>query len=140
MYIIWAVAIVGFGILEGVTFQLVSIWFVIGSVAGLISAFCGAPIYLQVVIAVVVSIIALLITRPIVKKKISAKIEPTNADRNIGSEGIVLEEIDNLQATGSVKVDGKIWTARSVDGSNIPENSTVVIEKIDGVKLIVRNK
>ena len=50
MYIIWAAAIIGFGVLEAITVQLVSIWFVIGSVAGLVSALLGAPIYLQVII------------------------------------------------------------------------------------------
>ena len=40
MYIIWAAAILLFGIAEGVTVQLVSIWFLIGAVAALIAAFC----------------------------------------------------------------------------------------------------
>lgn len=39
MYIIWAAAILLFGIAEGVTVQLVSIWFLIGAVAALITAF-----------------------------------------------------------------------------------------------------
>ena len=52
MYIIWAAAILLFGIAEGVTVQLVSIWFLIGAVAALIAAFCGAGIPVQVTVFV----------------------------------------------------------------------------------------
>lgn len=140
MYIIWAVAIVVFGILEGITAQLVSIWFVFGAIAGLVAAFCHAPITIQVAVFVLVTIITLIATRPIVKKKINTQIQPTNADRCIGQDGVVIEEINNLEPTGQVKADGKVWTARSFDQSIIPEGTVVTIEKIDGVKLIVRVK
>ncbi len=140
MYIIWAVAIVAFGAIEGITFQLVSIWFVFGSIAALISAFFGAPIYVQIILWIAVSVAALLLTRPIVKRKLNTKIQPTNLDRCIGENAMVIEEIDNDNALGQVKIDGKIWTARSVDEQIIPKNSIVKVEKIDGVKLIVSTK
>ncbi|WP_288529465.1 NfeD family protein [uncultured Eubacterium sp.] len=138
MYIIWAVAIVGFGVLEAVTVQLVSIWFVIGSVAGLVAALLGAPIYLQVIICIAVSVLALLVTRPLVRKKLQTKVQPTNADRVIGQTAVVVEEINNIAQTGTVKFDGKVWTARSCDDKILPPNSLVAVEKIDGVKLIVK--
>lgn len=138
MYIIWAAAIIGFGVLEAITVQLVSIWFVIGSVAGLVSALFGAPIYLQVIICIAVSVLALLVTRPLVRKKLQTKVQPTNADRVIGQTAVVVEEINNIAQTGTVKIDGKIWTARSCDDKILPPNSLVAVEKIDGVKLIVK--
>ena len=137
MYIIWAAAIIGFAVLETVTAQLVSIWFVVGSI---VSALCDAPIYLQFLIGIAVSILALIITRPIVRKRLHTKIQPTNADRVINSDAVVVEEIDNIKSTGQVKIDGKIWTARSSDNEIIPPNSIVVVEKIEGVKLIVNKK
>lgn len=140
MYIIWAAAILVLGILEGITVQLVSIWFVFGAVAALIASICGANITLQVIIFIAVSVVALLVTRPLVKKKITAKKQATNADRCIGLDGVVCEKIDNLKPSGLVKVDGKVWTARSADGSIIEPESIVKVEKIEGVKLIVSNK
>ena len=137
-YIVWAAAIIIFGVLEGVTAQLVSIWFVLGAIAALIASICGAPVYVQIIIFVAVTIITLIATRPLVKKKINFKAEKTNADRCIGESAVVTEEINNLEAKGQVKADGKIWTARSSDGSIIPENTVVTVEKIDGVKLIVK--
>ena len=140
MYIVWAIAILLFGILEGITAQLVSIWFLLGSVAALIASFFGASTAVQVVIFVAVTIITLIATRPIVKKRINTKFEKTNADRCIGNDAVVVEEINNLEPTGQVKADGKIWSARSSDGTIIPENTVVTVEKIDGVKLIVKAK
>ena len=139
-YIVWAVAIVVFGVLEGMTTQLVSIWFVLGAIAALIAAFCSASFVIQVIIFIAVTVISLIATRPIVKKRINTKFEKTNADRCIGEEAVVTEEINNLEAKGQVKVktDGKIWTARSSDGSIIPENTVVTVKKIEGVKLIVK--
>lgn len=140
MYIIWAVAIIFFAVAEGLTTQLVSIWFVIGSIAGLISAFCKAPISIQVGIFVAVSIIALVTTRPIAKKRLTPNVEPTNADRCVGQDAVVIEEINNIESLGQAKVDGKIWTARSSNGDIIPKDTIVIVEKIEGVKLIVRTK
>ena len=50
IYILWAVLIVGFGVLESITAQLVSIWFMIGSIASLIAALLGAGIPTQLII------------------------------------------------------------------------------------------
>ncbi|MBQ9531537.1 MAG: NfeD family protein [Eubacterium sp.] len=138
MYIVWAIAIVVFGVLEGITTQLVSIWFVLGAIAALIASLCSATLPVQVIIFVAVTVIALIATRPIVKKRINTTFEKTNADRCIGNEAVVCEEIDNLKAKGQVKTGGQIWSARSSDGSVIPENTVVTVEKIDGVKLIVK--
>ena len=138
MYIVWAALIVAFGVLEGITAQLVSIWFVIGAIAALIAQLLGATLVIQIVVFIAVSIVALLITRPLVRKKLNTKAEKTNADRCIGQEAVVIEAIDNLAPSGQVKTDGKIWTARSATGEIIPKGTVVTVEKIDGVKLIVK--
>ena len=141
MILVWAVAIAVFAIFEGLTAQLVSIWFVAGSVAALIAAVCGAPVWLQAVLFFGVSLVVLALVRPMIQKQLKkGSVQKVNADRCIGQEGIVLEEINNLLPTGQVKTDGKVWTARSSDNSIIPKDSIVTVEKIDGVKLIVTPK
>ncbi len=139
-YIIWAALILAFGVLEGVTVQLVSIWFVLGSIAGLIAAVCGAPVIVQVLVCIGVSVAALVITRPLVKKKLTTKVQSTNADRCIGTDAVVTQEINNLADAGTVKADGKLWTARSSNGDIIPAAEVVTVERIEGVKLIVNRK
>ncbi len=45
MLYIWILAAVVFGVLEGITAQLVSIWFVLGAVAAAVAAACGGAVW-----------------------------------------------------------------------------------------------
>ena len=98
---IWVAVIVIAAILEGMSAQLISIWFVGGGIAGMIAQLCGAPVWLQVLIAAVVTLVLLLATRPLVKKFLQNKETHTNADRVVGQTAVVTEDIDNLAAHGS---------------------------------------
>ena len=64
-----------------------------------------------------------------------------NADRLTGQEALVTEAIDTLQAQGTVVVNGQEWSAKTneTDGK-IAKGSVVVIDEIQGVKLVVREK
>ena len=135
--ILWIAAIVIFSIIELNTFNMVTIWFVTGSVAALISSLFGIDLIYQLWIFTIVTIISLIVTKPIVKKKIAVKKTSTNADRIIGMKGIVTESITNDKFAGKVKVNGQEWSAISVDGTEIKEGKTVTVENIEGVKLIV---
>lgn len=137
---IWIAAIIIFGVAEAATAGLTSIWFVLGSVAGLIAAVCSAPIWLQVVLFFVVSIAALAFTRPLVVKLMKKDIKPTNADMVLGGTARVTERIDNALPSGTVYIDGKTWTARSDDGSIIEPDTAVRILRMEGVKLIVQKE
>lgn len=137
MVVVWALAILVFGILEAITAQLVSIWFVLGSIGALIATWCGGELWVQILVFIAVSIVALIVTKPLVKKYIRPKMQKTNADRCIGSEGLVTEEINNLAATGQVKVNGNVWTARSTENEIIPEGTVITVDSIEGVKLLV---
>ena len=135
--VIWIAAMVVFGVVEAVTVGLVSIWFVLGSAAGLIAAICEAPIWLQVVLFFAVSIAALIATRPLVRKMMDKNIVPTNADAVLGREARVTEAIDNTVPSGAVYVDGKTWSARSESGETLPEGTLVRTVRMEGVKLFV---
>ena len=133
----WLGAIVFFGVVEGVTAGLVSIWFVLGAAAALIAALLNATLTAQFAVFLIVSALALVATRPLVKKLRAGKPVPTNLDRVIGSAGRVTETVDNSIASGAVYVDGKTWTARSADDSILPKGQMVRIVKMEGVKLFV---
>lgn len=137
MTMIWIGAIVVFGIAEAMTAGLVSIWFVIGSVAGLIAAICNGPLWLQITLFFVVSVLTLIATRPLVKKMVYKDNVATNADRVLGNMARVTEAIDNTIPTGAVYIDGKTWTARSANGEVIAVSEMVRVVKMEGVKLIV---
>ena len=135
---LWLGAVILFGIIEALTVGIVSIWFSIGALAALIASALHAAPWLQITIFLAVSAAALIITRPLIKKKILLRTTPTNTDMLIGERGTVDEEINNLAGTGSVKIAGKVWSAKSESGDTIPSGSTVTAVKIEGVKLIVK--
>lgn len=138
MLIFWVALLIILIAVEAVTSQMVTIWFAAGALSAVVAERLGAQIWLQWVVFVVVSAVALVLTRPLAKKITQTNAQPTNADRCIGKTAIVTETINNIEAKGQVNVDGAIWTARSSDGSVIEKHEKVTVEKIDGVKLIVK--
>ena len=138
MLIFWLILMIGMVVLELSTAQMVSIWFAIGALGALIATYLGAEIWLQIIIFLVVSGIALVATRPFVKKLTAGKKVPTNADRYVGRKGMVTATVDNQQGVGLVKIEGSVWSARSVSGEVLPAGEQVVVERIEGVKLMVQ--
>lgn len=137
MALVWAAAVVLFGILEAATVNLVSLWFIAGSLASLVAALAGAPLWLQILLFFAVSIVLLAALRPLVKKYVAPRVTRTNADSLVGQEAVVTEAIDNLNAQGQVKVNGMYWTARSTGNDRIDKDAVVVIRSIQGVKVMV---
>ena len=140
MTLVWGVIMIAMLIAEAVTVGLVTIWFALGALCALVSALLGAPLWLQIVWFAVISAATLILTRPLAKKYVNGRSQPTNADRVIGRSCVVTERIDNLAETGAVSVDGKVWTARSENGQPIEQGTVVVAKQIQGVKLIVSGK
>ena len=139
MLYIWLVLAIVLAITELVTAGLTTIWFSVGALASLLLVLCGVDnITVQIVVFVLVSLISLIVTRPLVKKYINKKVQPTNADRCIGKEAFVTEEINNILSKGAVKINGIEWSARSEDNSVIENGAKVKIISIDGVKVIVQ--
>lgn len=138
MLIFWVVLLILLIVVEAVTAQMVTIWFAAGALGAIVAERLGAQMWLQWVIFIAVSAVALVLTRPLAKKLTKTNAQPTNADRCIGKIAVVTETINNIDAKGQVNVDGAIWTARSSDNSVIEKDEKVTVEKIDGVKLIVK--
>ena len=137
MIVLWAVAAAVFLVVELITVAMVSIWLMVGAIAALIAALCGAAVWLQTVLFVAVSVVCFLILYPRLKKLVGKNRQATNLDRVIGATCVVTQRIDNLAGTGAVTVDGKTWTARTEDGSIVEADALVKVLRIDGVKLIV---
>lgn len=137
MVYVWLGLIVAFIAVEAATVNLVSIWFIGGSVAGLVCAILGAPTLLQFAVFILVSALLLALLRPLLKKYLRVKPSKTNADRLIGQEALVTETIDNLEGTGAIRVNGVLWTAKSLDDACIAPETKVVIRRIEGAKVYV---
>ena len=139
MLYIWFVVIVICCALEAITFALCSVWFAAGGVIALIAASFGATVPQQLFVFVLFSAIFMVLIRPLCRRFLFAKQEPTNADRIIGETAVVVENIDNLRRTGQIRVYGQIWAARSngVDANVIPKDEIVRVVAIQGAKAVV---
>ena len=103
----------------------------------LIAALFGAPLWLQLLLFVAVSVGLLAMLRPLVRKYFRPGLSRTNVDAVIGTQGFVTEEIDNVAASGQVKLGAMPWTARSTSGQPIPAGTRVRVDKVEGVKVYV---
>ena len=135
--ILWLVLMLLFLAVESGTVALVSIWFSVGALAALVVSFFTSAFWIQAVVFLAVSCVFLAMLRPLVRKFITPKLVKTNLDSIIGSVGTVVEDIDNLQAAGQVKLGAMTWTARSANDAPISKGTFVRVERIEGVKLIV---
>ena len=135
---IWLIAIALLLLVEFATSALTTIWFAGGALIALMCAFFGGPVWLQVILFIAGSIVLLFLTRPLAVKLMNKGAVRTNADSLIGKEAVVTERIDNLQSTGTVQINGQVWTARSVNPEHrIEKDEIVMVRAIEGVKLIV---
>ncbi len=134
---VWLGLMVIFIMFEAATTALLTIWFAVGSLAAAITSFITDNVFIQAVVFLVVSVITMFIFRPIIGN-IKKKTVPTNADTVIGKLAVVTEDINNIQNTGALYIDGKVWTARSETGEIIPKDTAVTIIRIEGVKVIVK--
>lgn len=133
----WVVMVIAFGILEGMTVSLVSIWFCCGALVALIAAVLGASIGIQIGLFTLVSLVCIALVRPFAKKFLRTSEEKTNVDRILGAEGVVTEAISNRDAKGQIRVLGEYWTARTEHQEELPEGARVRVLRIEGVKAIV---
>ena len=134
----WIVMMVLFVVIEAAcAIHLVSIWFAVGSLAAMIASLNGAVWWMQIIIFLLVSGALLALLWPLTKKFLRPNLKKTNLDSVIGSVGLVTATIDNLSATGQVKLGGMEWTARSTNGKIIDPNTEVQVDRIEGVKVFV---
>ena len=139
--IYWLAIFVILLIIEIVTMGLTTIWFAGGALAAMAAGLIGFETGIQILVFLVVSVLLLVLTRPIAVKYFNQERQKTNAESLIGQQALVLEDIDTLQAAGLVEVRGQEWSAKTDEpNGKIAKNKVVVIEGIQGVKLIVREK
>ena len=124
-------------IVELMTVNLTTIWYIASAILSLIFALFTESFLLQFGIFVLVGTVLVILTKPITKKITANSGEATNLDRVIGMDAIVTEEIDKNQV-GEVRVDGKKWSA--IADEKIDVNCVVKVLSIDGVKLKVERK
>lgn len=136
-WVFWLAMFLLLAIIEIVTLDLFFIMLSAGALAALFGGLLGGPFWAQVVIFCVVSLLMILFVRPVALRHLNrgpADLR-TNVERLIGETAMTLEAVtDN---SGTVKIGGDTWTARSSDGSQIPAGQRVQVARIDGATAVV---
>ena len=141
--ICWLLLAAVFILIEIISLGLTTIWFAGGALTGFILSLLGVDLLWQLIMFCVVSVLLLIFTRPIAVRWLNKDRIKTNAESLIGETAVVMEQIDNLTGSGQVQVRGQFWTARTeaAEGTCVIETGkTVKIQKISGVKLIVKEE
>lgn len=136
-WILWLVLLLGLAAVETLTLDLFFLMLAMGALAGLIAALTGAAFFIQVVVFCVVSLLMVLLVRPVALRhlKVGAPDQRSNIDRLVGESALTLEPVTAL--SGTVKIGGDTWTARTADGSSLPAGERVAVERIDGATAVV---
>lgn len=138
MPMVWLALAVLLTIVEVMVPGLISAFFAFGALGAMVTAALLGPFWLQLVWFFVLSVTSLALMRPFVRRYVNSRVTPTNAGTAIGREALVEETVDNLHATGTVMLDGRVWTARTEEKAGPVEAGEIVrILRIEGVKLIV---
>ena len=134
--IFWLIAAVGFLVLEGMTFSMVSVWFAAGSAAALLSCLFHPPFKVQAVVFMGVSVLCLAAFKPLTQR-LRQKPTPTTGDRSLGREAKVLTPV-SAEETGRVRLDGVDWNARcATPGDTLAPGQSCRVTEIHSTLLIV---
>ncbi len=138
-WVFWVIAACAFGVGEMLTTSFFLAPFSVGALGAAVVDVAGASELAAWVVFVVVSVLMLLVVRPIAKSHM--KVPPhirTGTAALVGQQAIVLERIANNEGVGCVKIDGEVWTARSLDEDEVIEaGSRVHVVQIKGATALV---
>jgi membrane protein implicated in regulation of membrane protease activity len=138
-WVLWVIAACVFGVGEMLTTSFFLAPFSVGALGAAVVDVAGASELAAWVVFVAISVLMLVVVRPIAKShmKVPPKVR-TGTAALVGQQAIVLERIANDEGVGCVKIDGEVWTARSLDEDQVIEaGSRVQVVQIKGATALV---
>ena len=136
-WILWLVLFLGLAAVETLTLDLFFLMLSVGALAALVATFAGAGLVLQIVVFAVVSLLMILLVRPLAVRHLrkGPADQLNNIDRLVGATALALEPV--TAHSGTVKIGGDTWTARSADGAALPAGARLSVARIDGATAVV---
>jgi membrane protein implicated in regulation of membrane protease activity len=137
LWVVWLFLAVLLGVAE--VFTLTAVLGTLGVAAGVTAgaAAIGLPLPLQLLLFAAVSAGGLVVLRPIARRQARRpRIDRFGVDALVGRTALVLKDVDGR--SGTVRIGGEEWTARSLDETQvIPAGATVNVLQIDGATAVV---
>jgi membrane protein implicated in regulation of membrane protease activity len=138
-WVLWVIAAGAFGIGEMLTTSFFLAPFALGAALAAVVDAAGAGGLPAWIVFVLVSLSTLLFVRPIARAHLKTPPQlRTGTAALIGKQAVVLEEINNHEAVGCVRIDGEVWTARAYDDDQVIEQGArVQVVEIRGATALV---
>lgn len=138
-WVLWALVACGFAVGEVLTTGFFLAPFAVGGALAAGVDAVGAGELAAWLVFVLVSVLTLSLVRPLVRSRLlSSPPTRTGAAALVGKQALVLENINNHQGVGCVKIDGEVWTARSLDEDReIVAGTRVEVVDIKGATALV---
>jgi membrane protein implicated in regulation of membrane protease activity len=138
-WIIWLIAGVFAAIGELATTGFFLAPFAVGAFGGMVASLAGAGGTVQGVVFAALTIACFGLIRPIAKRHIYTPPQlRTGTAALVGRHGIVVDRIANDENAGTVRIEGEVWTARTLDDEHVIEPGTKVqVVEIRGATAVV---
>jgi len=131
------VAMVTFALEAATPASLISIWFSIGALFAYGAALLNFGLFGEIGVFIVMSLVSFIGVRPFVLKFLTHKPTRMNADRFIGVQTKLIEEVLS-DKWGAVQLEGIRWSVREVKRGNLPVDTLVEVVALEGAKLVVK--
>ena len=138
MWHYWLIAAGIFFVIEIFTAGFLVFWLGIAALIAMIVSFFIPNLTIQMIVFIIFSIILLLATKPLIKKFMNVKETKTNAFSIIGKKALVIKNIDSINKSGQIKVNGEVWSAIGKNDDTIEKGTEVEVVSINGVKAVVK--
>ena len=138
MWHYWLIVAGIFFVIEIFTAGFLVFWLGIAALIAMIVSFFIPNITIQMVVFIIFSFILLLATKPLIKKFMNVKETKTNAFSIIGKKALVIKNIDSINKSGQIKVNGEVWSAIGKNDDTIEKGTEVEVVSINGVKAVVK--
>lgn len=137
----WLILFLVLLVVEAATLSLTTIWFAGGALVAFIVSMIFDNRVPEFIVFGAVSLALLFFVRPSALRRFNRRRTKTNVEAVIGKTVRVIEAVNNLADTGRVKLDGMEWAAVCVDdNTTLSVGEFAVVERVEGVKLVIRNK
>ena len=112
--------------------------FCFGALSGVLTSWLGYSLVMQVLIALIVTSVSLLVLTRWVKGQLHRlqKESHTNMFAIVGKRGIIVKEIFSKEF-GQVKINGEVWSCRSLHDEPIEGGQEVVVIQVRGAHVLV---
>lgn len=132
----WAIAGVLLVVAEVVTGGLVLLMLGAAALGTAAVAAAGVPLGVDLAVFAVLAVLFVLGARPAVRRRLQVH-DPVNTGTRalLGTRGEVVEAV--AANTGTVRLHGSLWSARSLHDDDLPAGTAVVVVEISGATAVV---